>query len=398
MKSECSKSTKGADAVAIMLVMAAGMILLLLGPRARAQMQSKLAPYTDWGMQTLGQIETDFAIPGRGLYAEESVPGQAKSLQPAYMWGCGVQLSALAAAARLEPDVWKPSLARCITALDAYRAPLSGVTGYCVQPHQDNPDRFYDDNEWVVLALVEAYEVTGEESYRARAVEAFDFVLSGEDTKIGGGIYWHEADRTSKNACSNAPAAAAALRLYQITHKSAYLEIGKRLTVWMNAHLQDKDGLFFDNVRLDGRLEKTKWSYNSALMIRANCLLYELTKDKSYLNEAERIARAAESHWIHPDTGGIADGAAFAHLLLESFLYLYEQDADPHWLKAAQRAVLYVHDHVRDAQGKYGEQWAMPQTDKLRKVSLLSQASAARAFLMTGLFTKQQVSTAPRAK
>ncbi|RZA13589.1 MAG: alpha-1,6-mannanase, partial [Proteobacteria bacterium] len=47
-----------------------------------------------------------------------------------------------------------------------------------------------------------------------KARECFDFILSGWDEKLGGGIYWYQKTRDGKNTCINAPGAAGALALY----------------------------------------------------------------------------------------------------------------------------------------------------------------------------------------
>jgi hypothetical protein len=367
----------------ILLALVAASILLY---RASAQEPPTPDTLRKWGLETLDQIQAALWIPTRGLYAEATVVGQPAPDQPAFMWGSGVQLSALVAATRLDAKVYQPQLRRYVTRLDSYWLEANGIGGYDVQPGAAAPDRYYDDNAWIALALEEAFEVTRDRQYLRRAEQTLRFVLSGEDDALGGGLYWHEQARDSKNTCSNAPAATAALRLYQLTHEPKYLVIGCRLYNWTNAHLQDKDGLFFDHIRLDGTLEKTKWSYNSALMLRANGLLYEITREPRYLAEAQQIAHAAEAHWVHPDTGAIADNAAFAHLLAEAFLALYAQDQDTHWLQVVRRALTFLHDQARDPHGWYADQWSTPQPQPLLKITLLDQASAARAFLVAARY------------
>ncbi|HLK61436.1 MAG TPA: glycoside hydrolase family 76 protein [Chthonomonadaceae bacterium] len=372
-----------------------GMVLTLLAmtlcSARAADAQPTAADFKTWGMETLDQIEKDFAFPTRGLYADTWKRGQEKPGGPVFMWGGGVQLSALAVAARLEPKRYSARLRQFITALDGYWTPGdNGIGGYDVLPVPKPLDRYYDDNLWVALALIEAFEVTHDTAYRDRAEAVFTFVLSGEDNKLDGGIYWREREKTSKNTCSNGPAVALALRLYQVTKKSSYLDIARRLYAWTNAHLQDTDGLYWDNIRLDGSVEKMKWSYNTALMLRANCLFYAVTHEKKYLDEAERIARASEAHWVKADTGTIADDGAFAHLLSEAFLALHEQDQDPHWAEVVRRALTFVHSHLRDTDGHYSEKWQQQVTDRLDKVSLLSQASVARAFLVASLRVEQK--------
>lgn len=354
--------------------------MVCLGSRATGQAS---ADWKGWGEASLAQIETDFSLPDSGLYADEWKRGQTQAGRPAFMWGCGVQLSALAAGARVDPEHNLARMKRFVAGLEVYWTQGdNGKPGYDVLPAPKPADRYYDDNVWVALAMTEVYEDTHDKSYLDKAEAIFAFVLSGEDDRLGGGIYWREKEKTSKNTCSNGPAVVAALRLYQVTTKPVYLETAKRIYAWTNAHLQDKDGLYWDNIKLDGTVEKTKWSYNTALMLRANCLLAAITQEKSYLDEAERIAGAAEARWVHADTGAISDGGAFAHLLSEAFLALYHQDHNAHWLDLVHRALIFVHDKARDGEGRYGDRWDTPVTSKLDKVGLLSQASVARAYLV----------------
>jgi rhamnogalacturonyl hydrolase YesR len=336
------------------------------------------AQYRAWGQETLDAIQAELWLPKRRLYADEDEVGQPVPNKPAFMWGCGVQLSALAAAAHLDSARYEPSLRAFADTLQVYWTEYNGIGGFDVLPGPNGRDRYYDDNAWMVLAFADTFEDTGDARYLDRAERTFRFVVSGEDERLGGGIYWHEPDRTSKNTCVNAPATAGALRLYQITKKPEYLKTALRLYQWTNQHLQDTDGLFWDNIKLDGKIEKTKWSYNSALMIRSNCLFHAVTGDKQYLDEAERIARTAESRWIRTSTGAIRDGAAFAHLLPEAFLAVYREDHDRHWTDLVGRALLFLHEKVRDSNGHYGGRWGALETRT--KFRLIDQASAARAY------------------
>jgi uncharacterized protein YyaL (SSP411 family) len=341
------------------------------------------ADFKSWGEETMDHIRTDYFIPDRKLYADEWKRDGTNNHNPAFMWGCGVMLPALVAGSRVDPKKYIEQMRSYIQALEIYWAPGNyGVPGYDVLPGPKSPDRYYDDNGWMCLALVDAFDITQNRAYLDKAQATYKFVLSGEDDKLGGGIYWHEQDKKGKNTCSNAPAIVSALRLYQATQSPNYLADAKRLYSWTNAHLQDSDGLYWDNVRLDGKVEQTKWTYNTALMLRANVLFHTVTRDTKYLKEAERVARAAEARWIKPDTGAIADGGAFAHLLSEAFLALYTEDNDEHWSALVAKALTFVHDNVRDQDGRYGNAWDQRVTAKLDKVGLLSQASVARAYLM----------------
>ena len=63
----------------------------------------------------------------------------------------------------------------------------------------------------------------------AKSDLGLSFVLSGEDARVGGGIYWRENERKSKNTCVNAPAIVSGLRLYEVTKRPEYLDHARRL-------------------------------------------------------------------------------------------------------------------------------------------------------------------------
>jgi uncharacterized protein YyaL (SSP411 family) len=335
-----------------------------------------------WGEQALELIDRELWIADRGLYAERTGRGPQ---EPAFMWGCGVQLSALNAAARLDPEKFSPRLNAYADALDAYWKEHRGVYGYDVLPAPTPPDRYYDDNAWVVLALVELYELTGEERRLDRAEETLRFVFTGEDQRLGGGLYWREKERSSKNTCTNAPAIVGALRLVQCERSDSWRAAAERTDAWTVKMLQDDDGLYLDNVHVggerNGEIDRRKFSYNTALMIRANLLFHQLTGDERRLAEAQRMGRAAQREWVDPATGGIADGGRFAHLLVDAFLELHAADGDDHWLDASRRSLGYVHEHLRDGNGRYSPRWDRPARG--RGMMLLDQASVARAMLAT---------------
>lgn len=116
---------------------------------------------------------------------------------------------------------------------------------------------------------------------------------------LGGGIYWCEQKKFSKNTCSNAPASVLALKLYQTTRDEAYLQAGKDLYHWTQENLQDTvDYLYFDNKKLDGTIGKTKYQYNSGQMMQAAALMYGLTSDNRYLTDAQNLAKACSDRFL----------------------------------------------------------------------------------------------------
>jgi uncharacterized protein YyaL (SSP411 family) len=314
-----------------------------------------------------------------GLYRGSS-PVDPKGLYYDVMWGNGVQFSVLAGAVRYQPERYKPILYNFTQGLNKYwdkDALIPGFDAYFSSP--DGDDKYYDDNAWLVLGFTEAYGRTRDKKFLDWARRTQDFVLSGWDDKLGGGIYWYQNKKESKNTCINAPAAVGALALYEIERKPTDLEWAKKLTAWTTQHLQDKDGLFWDNIALSGKIEKTKWTYNSALMIRANLGLWRVSKDKKYLEQARRIADAALAAWVEPQTGAFKDSARFNHLLAESLIVAYEATKDIKYLNAVRRNADFGYRYVRDVgSGGYWNQWSAGDRKDGEAKTLIESASATR--------------------
>jgi predicted alpha-1,6-mannanase (GH76 family) len=102
---------------------------------------------------------------------------------------------------------------------------------------------------------------------------------------------------------------------------------------WTNANLQRPDGLYWDHVGLDGTIEKTIWSYNQGVPVGVNVLLYEVTGQRHYLREAERIAAASYEYYV---TGGRLDGqpAFFNSIYFKNLLLLESVTQETKYRKA----------------------------------------------------------------
>mgnify|MGYP000151093159 CR=1 FL=1 len=243
-------------------------------------------------------------------------------------------------------------------------------------------DRYYDDNDWVAIDFCDYYERTGDKEYLEKAIQLHDYIYSGWSEELGGGIYWCEQKKESKNTCSNAPGSVFALKLFKATQDSSYFEKGKSLYEWTKATLQDTtDCLYFDNMRLDGEIGRAKFAYNSGQMMQAAALLYQITKQKSYLEDAQNIAEACHKHFFTQFTS--PDGQTFQLLkkgniwftavMLRGFIELYQIDHNKTYLTDFQRSLDYAWHHARDERGLFQTDWS--GTDKNEKKWLLTQAA-----------------------
>ena len=148
-----SRFARPAQCVALLAVGVAA-----LGAPARANYEQKALEATDY-------IQRAFYDPGAKLYRPTS-PKKPGGLDYEVMWGNGLQHSVLTFATKYEPEKYKPVLYDFTDSLQRYwdkDAPIPGFDAYFSSPTDD--DKYYDDNAWLVLSFVEAYDVTKDAAF-----------------------------------------------------------------------------------------------------------------------------------------------------------------------------------------------------------------------------------------
>lgn len=244
-------------------------------------------------------------------------------------------------------------------------------------------DRFYDDNVWLGIDFTDTYQMTKEQKYLDKAQLIWKFIESGTDSILGGGIYWCEQKKESKNTCSNAPGSVLALKLFKATNDSSYFEKGKKLYEWTQRNLQDSaDCLYFDNIRLDGKIGKAKFAYNSGQMMQSAALLYQLTKNPIYLKDAQNIARECFNYFFADFTPATNEETFrmlkkgdiwFTAVMLRGFIELYQIDKDKTYINAFNKSLSYAWDNARDEKGLFNTD--LTGNNKDERKWLLTQAA-----------------------
>lgn len=343
--------------------------------------QQQTANFYRWGLESLDSIDKAYSVSdGKFLYREnypndleytaDYLGGGTNADRPnpyAYLWPFSGTLSAHVAlfeasnSAQIKQKIDTYVLPGLANYFDK-REPV-GYASYI----NDAPlsDRFYDDNIWLGIDLADLYLLTKEEKYLIQAIDIWKFVLSGKDEKLGGGIYWCEQRKESKNTCSNAPASVLALKLFEATSDSVYFVLGKELYSWTKEVLMDpEDGLYWDNINLSGKLERTKHAYNTGQMIQAAALLYKLTKENTYLQDAKRSAASGYDYFFHknekkPDVRVLKNSNVwFIAVMLRGYLELYNADHDRRYVDAFQSNLLYAWHSLRASNGLFAKDWS----------------------------------------
>lgn len=296
-----------------------------------------------------------------GLFAEE-IPPTPKTKPYSYNWPFGALWTAVLAVAALPGAAGEgarealPALRQAARAYwDERPGRVPGYSSYVVAA--GGGDRFYDDNVWMGLNHLRDARLGGGDAAMAQAQKTWEFVWSGWDEQLGGGIYWCEQKPVSKNTCCSGPAAVLALLLYEATGETDYLKRAQELYRWTAHTLADPaDGLYWDNIRVEGgTIEKTKWSYNTGTPIAAGVLLHRHTGQSSYLAEASASASKAVQHFA-PD-GLYSDTPWFHSVLFRGLILLATAVGDHAHLRAVQRSVDQAWERARDDRNLVYPDW-----------------------------------------
>lgn len=318
-----------------------------------------------------------------------------------YLWPFSGTLSAISALYEATGDsvyidLWDN---RAVPGLEHYFDTCRKPPAYASYINTASPsDRFYDDNVWLGIDFTDMYNATGKKAYLDRAESIWKFIESGTDDVLDGGIYWCEQKKNGKNTCSNAPGAVYALKLFNATADSTYLEKGKSLYDWTVTHLQDpEDKLYFDNINLSGEIGKAKFAYNSGQMLQAAALLHKITGDSIFLTQAQEIASAAHKRFFNSkatdDEGEfnllMRGDIWFTAVMMRGFAELYSIDGNPEYMEDFRRNLDYAWTHMRDSSsGLFNTDWSGDKTDETKW--LLTQAAMSEMYARIASYNKNR--------
>jgi hypothetical protein len=213
-----------------------------------------------------------------------------------------------------------------------------GFESCVVPPLGPGGEMFYDDNEWIGLALVRQHELTGDPGVLSLARRILDFTCSGWAADPSwyqpGGIRWKQpAASRSRNTCSNGPCAELAVLVYLHTGEQSALDWAARIYRWVRSALLGPDNLYWDHVLPDGRVDRTVWCYNQGTMIGAGVLLHRATGEPGYLDQAVATAGAAMRRYSVGPL--VRQGPAFSAVFLRNLLLLGQAAPDPAYRQLA---------------------------------------------------------------
>jgi hypothetical protein len=206
-------------------------------------------------------------------------------------------------------------------------------------------DRYYDDNAWLALALVQAYRQGLLDRLDIPAL-LFDFGRSGWDTRrevpAPGGVFWVEQGvglgltNHDRGAGTSGGTAMLGFQLAELEERAGHSaeSVAERRSVagqmlhWVQEALDSSGGRghgpFWNAVLTDGRVDRNLWSYNQGVVIGALVLAFRASGDRRLLEQAEAIARQTLATF-----GGFANHPpAFNAMCLQYLLVLSASSGD----------------------------------------------------------------------
>jgi len=297
-------------------------------------------------------INTKLTDGKTGLYFETADSVQ-KENPHSWLWPLCAYIQAANEMEVLEPgNQYMRPVEHSIDKYYSDKPPYPGYQDYVTKERLSS--RFYDDNQWVAIAYLDAYGRTHKKKYLNTSEMICRFMLGGMDTVTGGGMYWKEGNKTSKNTCSNGPGVLVLLQLYKITGKAEYLTTALNVYQWLNSHLQSDQGVYYDNIQTATlKISKATFTYNTGPMLQANVLLYQITKDKKYFKEAERLAKAGRDYFFK--NGRLPNGNYwFNAVLLRGYEELYKVDKNKSWVDFYEKDADAIWNTERDANNMLG--------------------------------------------
>ncbi|MBS7564090.1 AGE family epimerase/isomerase [Mucilaginibacter sp. Bleaf8] len=326
-------------------------IIILAATVGFHRAEAQTSPYKSHIKDLYKAINTHLKDSKSDLYIETTDP--AKNEHPhSYLWPLCAYIQAANEMEVLEPQKsYMLPVEKAIAQYYRPGVPYPAYQDYVVK--EKTTTLYYDDNQWIAIAFMDAYKRKHDKKYIDTTKMIYRFMLGGLDTVAGGGIYWREKDKTTKNTCSNGPGVLVALQLYKATKNKKYLQTALDIYNWTQKHLQAPEGVYYDNIKLPSmELAKAAYTYNTGTMLQSAALLYNITKDKKYLAEAQRVAKAGKAHFFK--NGRLPNEYWFNAVMLRGYVELYKIDKNREWIDFFRQDADQIWEKERDANNLVG--------------------------------------------
>lgn len=228
------------------------------------------------------------------------------------------------------------------------------IGGYAPYPDDrgSNVEVWFDDNGWLGLAFVNAYQATHSPRYLYDAQRAFRFIAThGWDAAKGGGMWW-----TTRHPYHSGPALASdallGILLYELDHEAWQLEAVKTYVDWANANDDHDERQFY--------LEKPNApnsvnDYVQSPLIYAQYLLCKDGQGEGYCVHAARLAATLSEQHVTAYGYHLNYGPQYDSIYLQWMMAYGQAVGDTYWTTLAQVNAAAAASHA--AQGTWLGSW-----------------------------------------
>ncbi|WP_319481812.1 LamG-like jellyroll fold domain-containing protein [uncultured Draconibacterium sp.] len=361
--------------------------------------------YQYFGERLLDKIHKDFYNKNNGLYAEAIDASSNFKQATSFVWPASHMLRALIQAWKVNPEKYETLIVNYLAATDQYQVTKDGRTGYAVLPGNDGK-RFYDDNGQLMMPFTMYYDSTEDETTLNNLKIAYEFNNGIRDSKYA--IPQHEDQlgfgmlfSMSVNYTSYAAA-----KLYQATNESryfdealAYYELENDLSV----KIKDSNTKLFNQASY---YQNGSWSlngivngnsvrgggyraYQTTVVIQNAILLYQITNEQKYLDDAREMMSSCINHWYTAGQGLSEISFWGGDDMIDALLDMYRETKEEEFFTIAADIVDFLSAHNRDKRGYYASsyndidgKWNLYRTsENPSEIGMMGQAAAASAFL-----------------
>lgn len=260
---------------------------------------------------------------------------------------------------------------------------------------------FYDDMDWMALAMLRLFEATNDYAYKNIAQVLWDDIQKGwtdDPDTGGGGIMWNKGTPKGKNACTNGPAMILALRFYALDKKESDKKFAFKIFDWMERCLVDPvTGAVWDGYSTSaiGDFNQVH-TYNMGTWVGACLELWRLTGEQKYMDHAIKSTNFTLTDPVKLSkdgllsSGGDGDGGLFGGIFMrylsqlimygdldketkQMYVDYFEHNALSVWLKATTTG------NPGEDSAIFGRSWWKPM-DGLNKMNSSNQMSALMMF------------------
>lgn len=243
----------------------------------------------------------------------EYAPAQAQDRDSCFLFSyfatTGMLYQAIKAGIAYE-DVYK----KLIEGFSYYRS--ASLPGDSIKYHSERGNApgagqgpcFFDDNIWVARNFLFAYELLKEPQYLQEAQRIVRYTYTAWNWELGG-LVWNEnglgdnatQQELERGLSANACSILVNAQLYQLTGDNNYLDWAHRFYAFCKTTQDSQSKMYYNGVhtlldggkRVAGEVNKDLYAYNPGSMILADLVLYQITSDSAYLEDAKHACQAA---------------------------------------------------------------------------------------------------------